>query len=945
MALGDAPWTNRLRRTLDGEDGRPVLVLVEGPAGYGKSRLVRCLAGAPWAARATREVWVCGDGDPPAPPVGDRPLLLVAEDLHRAGERDLAWLRGVLERAGQGLAVVVTYRPEELPVPGLPLGTPPPRYPSQLSVRRHRLEAWSADAVRRYAAEALGRRCTPEAAARLHERSAGVPQVVADLVEALRDCPDQPWYTPADVDAVGVPVRLADLVLGRAGALPAPQRPVVWAAAVLERPAPDTELIAVAALTPREGRAALAGALASGLLVEADDGRYRLICPLAAQALRETLPGPLRKELHGRAADALAGHRPVSWPALARHRRAAGRVRSWLRAVEQAAHEAHVLGESARYQEAIGLLEQAMASPLVSPQARARLAPVLARSAVDGLRSDQTVEALQRVVQDDSLPAAVRGEIRLDLGLLLVNQVGGEDGRGVLEQAAAELREERPALAARAMCALASPRWPATGVAVHDRWLRAADEAAADSGDPAAHAAVATARVTLATMRGDPRAWTLIEDLPTTSTDTQARRHAARGLCNAADAAVWLGHYERAEKLLAEGVELSVTSGSPFTEHTALGTRLTLDWMLGRWQGLAERCEAFVAATFDMPLISSDGRLVLGLLALAQGEWGRAVSWLSGERGTAPEYVSPSQAAAMSGALIRRELARDEVANAAAEARTAWEKVARKGIWAWAAELAPWAVEATARAGRVAEARAMVDAFAEGLHGVDAPGAHASLIWTRAALAEATGEPARAAGLYREASASYAALGRTYARALTAEGAGRSALTAHAPHPRADEANAADAHPHPDAVDGAAHTRAGDTDPPADPRIASGGRPLSLTGDGGDGPDTDAIAELAACIEQFTELGASWDAARTRALLRAHSPAPERRPNGRPAYGDQLSPREQEVAQLAGAGLTNREIAATLHLSPRTVEQHVARAMRKLNLASRQQLAETGDDA
>ncbi|WP_258054507.1 LuxR family transcriptional regulator [Streptomyces sp. Ru71] len=925
-----------MRRTLDGEDTRPVLVLVEGPAGHGKSHLVRCLTTAPWAAGTAHEVWTCADGEPPAPPAGDRPLLLVAEDLHRAGQRDLAWLRAVLEGARQGLAAVVTYRPEELPEPGLPLGTPPPHYPSRLSVRRHRLEPWTADEVRRYAGQALGRRCTPEAVARLYERSAGVPQVVADLVEALHDSPGQQWFTPADVDAAGVPVRLADLVRSRTAALPEHHRPVVWAAAVLERPATDTDLLTVAALAPHEGRDALGAALATGLLAETGDGHYRLVCPLAARALQQVLPGPLRKDLHGRAADVLAARQPASWPELARHRRAAGRVRSWLRAVEQAARQAHALGESARYQQAIGLLEEAMASPAVSPQARARLAPVLARSAVDGLRSDQTVEALQRVVRDDTLPAAVRGEIRLDLGLLLVNQVGGQDGRSVLEQAAAELREERPALAARAMCALSSPRWPGTGADAHEKWLRAADRAAADSGDPAASAAVAAARVTLATMRGDPRGWALLDALPTTSTDVQARRHAARGLCNAADAAVWLGHYERAEKLLAEGVELSVTSGSPFTEHTALGARLTLDWMLGRWQGLAERCETFVAATFDMPLISSDGRMVLGLLALAQGEWGRAVSWLSGEHGTAPEYASPSQAAAMSGALIRRELARDAVQNAAAEARTAWEKVVRKGIWAWAAELAPWAVEATARAGRAGEARTMVDAFAEGLDGVDAPGARAALTWSRAALAEATGHPARAVPLYRAASAAYAALGRPYAQALTAEGAGRSALAAR-------DADGADAGVDKEAYeDGSEGPEAYGTGGRAGQGGVHTGEALGRTPspDGDDGPDNRAIAELTCCIEQFTELGAAWDAARTRALLRAHSPAPQRRPHGRPAYGDQLSPREREVAELAGAGLTNREIAATLHLSPRTVEQHVARAMRKLNLASRQQLAE-----
>jgi DNA-binding CsgD family transcriptional regulator len=92
-------------------------------------------------------------------------------------------------------------------------------------------------------------------------------------------------------------------------------------------------------------------------------------------------------------------------------------------------------------------------------------------------------------------------------------------------------------------------------------------------------------------------------------------------------------------------------------------------------------------------------------------------------------------------------------------------------------------------------------------------------------------------------------------------------------------------------------------------------------------------------VEQLSLLGASWDAARARATLRACHPAAGQRPRGRPSYGEGLSPREAEVAGLAGSGLTNREIAATLHLSPRTVEHHVSRAMRKMGVGLRQDLA------
>jgi DNA-binding NarL/FixJ family response regulator len=50
---------------------------------------------------------------------------------------------------------------------------------------------------------------------------------------------------------------------------------------------------------------------------------------------------------------------------------------------------------------------------------------------------------------------------------------------------------------------------------------------------------------------------------------------------------------------------------------------------------------------------------------------------------------------------------------------------------------------------------------------------------------------------------------------------------------------------------------------------------------------------------------------------------------------DSLSDREEEVLRLIARGFTNREIAAQLDLSIKTVETHKARAMEKLGLESR----------
>jgi DNA-binding CsgD family transcriptional regulator len=54
---------------------------------------------------------------------------------------------------------------------------------------------------------------------------------------------------------------------------------------------------------------------------------------------------------------------------------------------------------------------------------------------------------------------------------------------------------------------------------------------------------------------------------------------------------------------------------------------------------------------------------------------------------------------------------------------------------------------------------------------------------------------------------------------------------------------------------------------------------------------------------------------------------------------DPLSRRERQVAELVGAQLTNREIAATLFLSEKTVESHLAAVFRKLGVRSRTAVA------
>ncbi|MEU5921774.1 LuxR C-terminal-related transcriptional regulator [Streptomyces sp. NPDC047141] len=909
-----------LERTFAGEGGEPVLLFIEGVAGAGKSHLLQKLADLPGAAGTARAWWRCGAGDGPPEEDGHRRphALWLMDDVHRADEDELRHLREVLEGLGPGSAAVVAYRPEELPVPGLPLGGLPMAYPPRLTVLRHRLAPWDEERVRRAAEETLGEGCTAEAVRKLHELSAGVPRVVVDLLTVLREQRPPITGTAAGVEAAGVPARLAELVLSRTHALSPAHRPVVWAAAVLDEPAGRDELIAVSGLGTATGDDALLQALEKAALTELDEGRYGFAVPLSTPVVRAVVPGPVRQDLHARAAAVLQRRQAVAWDAVAEHHRAAGKTRRWLKAVKKAAESAAASG---RHQQAITLLERTLATPGLSPRARARLAPLLARSAVTSLRSDQTVQVLTQIVRDASLPPAVRGELRLDLGLMLCNQMGSfPEGWQMLETAADELREVRPNLATRAMAALVSPFWPGPPIDVHRQWLVKATAAADASGDAVMRTAVLANHITLAMSCADPEAWDLVEKLHAQSDDPAHARQAARGLCNAADLAVWLGFYGRAEDLVAEGRDLSARSGAPYTEQSVLGTRLLQEWWTGQWSGLAERCEDFIAVTADMQYLASDAYLVRGLLALARGDWGEVVTWLTQQGTFGTEKLPVPLAATAAGALIRLALARQEVEAAAEQARTAWTAIARKGVWPCAAELAPWAVEAVARTGDEAAARSMVQDFSRGLGQRDAPAAQAALLWSRAVLAETEalareqrGGLMQASELYLGAAAAYAELPRPYSQALTAEGAARCVLAADTE--TADPAGCAVP---------AADTRSVITPPDPAPH-----HPSTLS----------AVTELETCARRFTELGAVWDAARARALLRTSRPVKKGRPPGRPSHADELSPREAEVAQLAASGLTNREIAATLHLSPRTVEQHIARAMRKTGALSRRDLA------
>jgi DNA-binding CsgD family transcriptional regulator len=99
----------------------------------------------------------------------------------------------------------------------------------------------------------------------------------------------------------------------------------------------------------------------------------------------------------------------------------------------------------------------------------------------------------------------------------------------------------------------------------------------------------------------------------------------------------------------------------------------------------------------------------------------------------------------------------------------------------------------------------------------------------------------------------------------------------------------------------------------------------------------DARPHLREAFAAFHQLGAETWAERARLELAATGETARKRD---PSTLDQLTPRELQVALDLASGLTTREAAAKLYLSPKTVEYHLRSVYRKLGIASRAQLAE-----
>ena len=810
--------------------------------------------------------------------------VLAVEDAHCADEATLEFLLFLCARRSQQPSVVVTYRPEELPEDSAVRRLFSPLAPDAVRLRVTLGPLDVAATAGLVSSMLAGEQVSDEFAEFVHRRTDGIPLAVEESIRLMGDRADlarrDGAWVRREIADIDVPPTIRDAVLERVRRTSQPARTLLEAAAVLTDPASEEVLLAVSGLAGADAEAGLDAAVGSGLLVEDRRGLLAFRHVLASRAVYESVPAARRRMLHRRAGHALQEDSPPPLAQLARHFRDARDTEDWRRYAEQAADLALASGDNAT---AAGLLGELITEARLPGGTVARLAGKLRFATAEDMgRVRGVVRALRGVLAEQQLGDRDEAEVRAQIGRLELLAENHGAGRVELERAIPHLGHD-PVAAAQAMILLGWAFGEARPAATHLRWLRRAAETMALPMAEEDRIRLRVNHVTGLLTLGEQEGWTEAAQIPQSAPTTTERLQLTRLHLNLGTMARQWGRYREAGQHLA--VARGLAERYRYNRYSTLicAAEAGLDWSTGRWAGLAERLPGIVGATEGAALTQTEARLTGHRLAAARGE--RAAAEQGLREVLAGSRSAPECALDAAGALAAMALADGDADAALVLTEGPLSMVTGNGMWLSAVDFVPVRVEALTAAGgaRTAEAERLVRGAAEWVRGRDVPAARAALSYCRALLAEAHGRPERAAALYARAARLWDALPRPY--------------------------------------------------PAAAARERRAGHLLAC------GHHADGLALLEQVRAGYAELGADGDALRVTAVLRTHGVAAGPPRTARRGYGNQLSPRELEVAGLVIGGRTNRDIGELLFLSPRTVARHLDSAMRKLSVSSRTALA------
>ena len=705
--------------------------------------------------------------------------------------------------------------------------------------------------------------------------AAGNPLFVTELLGALaQEGAIETAGGRAEVAEVTLPPTLRLTILRRLSFLSEDTLQALRAASILGSSFTVTELSVTMARPALELSVVLAEGIA-GRVLEEYGAVIRFRHDLIRDAIYEDLPLSVRRGLHREAGQRLARTGAPALQVAEQLARGAGQgdaeAIGWL---TRAAREAAARSPDV----AADLLERAAGLMAPADPGRDRL---LAERASSLMVSGRNADALAacRSLLDRDLDPQVDGPVRICLGRALLAQGQVRDALQELEQAGSS-----PALpgaeraAARAWAGFARMSLgDLDGAAASAEQARSAAAAAAD------HLTVSVAMTTLARVsesRGHLRDALQITDEAVHLADESPGRLGHRYPIRATRGHILieLGRPEEARSALGAGMRISEESGvrwplSIYQVFLALERFIT-----GEWDDAIAELEASFELADEIQTVVARAHGILSLISLHRNDLSRAeeaagaaardlAGWGSGYRTTW---------AAWPRALIQE--AGGELGQALATMTGAWDMCARLGLAldypAVGADLVRLAL-ASGDIGRARDASAAVTEVA----------ARNEVPWMTGAALRCRGLIEDDAEILQAAAGACAGGSRPLGLALACEDAG----AAFARQGRLDRA-----------------------------------RPL-----------------LDQALGIYERLGAARDLARAEATLREAGIRRGRRgTRGRPQIGwASLTPAEHAVAGLVAEGLSNPQIGERLYISRRTVQTHLAHMFAKLDIATRAQLA------
>jgi DNA-binding NarL/FixJ family response regulator len=813
-----------------------------------------------------------------------QPTVIFVDDLHEADHATLELLPYLATGLGEvPLLLLGAYRTD-----GLRRDHPMRRLRAELrhvgQLRELRVEPLGPTETAELAAGILGGPVSPALAAMLTQSTDGLPLFVEELLAALatagrlRDTGGV-WQLADSAELLPIPETIRDVVLLRASRLGETARAALEVAAVAGTQF-DPDLVT----TLTGGEDVLGEAFAQGLLIEAGAGAATFRHALIRDALYSDIGWPRRRALHRQVAEQLERCGAAS-SLVAEHWQAGhdpGRARQALLRAADAACQVHA------YRDAAGLLQRAV-----------ELWP-------EGDLELERLATLDRLGQCAQLSGDLATAASAWRELASAHQAGGAPGpfaeterrlagvyelQGAWEQALAARRASADGFAASGQPGEAAAERLA--VAAHLR-SAASFAAALQQLDLAAVEARRAGRIDLQArilgLEGDVRARVgqyeagveQVRSGLALALEHNLSGPAAEVYQRLADALEHTGDYHAARQTYVEAADFCEAQGAELTGQLCRACMTVVLRQTGEWDRCAQVCAEVLASSVTSPHARAVVLGTLGLVRAQRGEGQRARSLLLEAAHTAAQIeLTAMELLSAWGLAVVDELA-GNVDEAVERCRGLLERWRRTEERHYTIPALRWAATLFAARRQEADARACANALAQ--------------IVAETGAAEAVVALGHVLGELSMLDASPAAAARHFAEALERLG------PLHLPYERAQTCLRA----------GQALVAAGERDPGIQQLVSSyriaaslGARPLA-----------------AAAAQELAQLGEAVDGRVGRRVA------------GRLERGG-LTRRELEVMHLVADGQTDRQIARTLVLSPRTVEMHVANCLGKLGCRSR----------